>query len=124
MTDAGQAINAPTATSLRNRLASATVAGLDNGTRLMSFQSTATTVIQQNYTLVKQEVLSRLCRPPERRADGPGRAPVVRYAFDTAPVFGFTQGNGTLQSRSVPSIPVDARVRPSGANATETTSRV
>ena len=60
VTQVRQAINGPASTSLRTRLADATIAGLDNGSVLTSYQGTAIGVIQQNYTVVKQEVLASL----------------------------------------------------------------
>jgi hypothetical protein len=60
VTEVRQATNGTASNSLRTRLANATIAGLNNGSVLTSYQNTATTVIQQNYTLVKQDVLAAL----------------------------------------------------------------
>lgn len=58
VTEVRQAINSPAPTSLKTQMADLTVSGLDSGAVLTSYQSRALTVIQQNYTVVKQEVLA------------------------------------------------------------------
>jgi hypothetical protein len=53
-----QAINSPASTSLKSQIAALTVSGLDDGSSLDTYESRALTVIQQNYTAVKQDVLA------------------------------------------------------------------